>query len=113
MRQELIYSPVHKDDDLARYEERYTPEERDELRVASLAHDIVFLRVRARGEHGPRAVVTIAIPWYDLGVDRLARYLEALGERVRITEQHLDTGRYLQIVPIRRNGGASPRRATA
>lgn len=93
-------------DDLAAYQERYTPEERDELRLASLAHDIVFLRELARREHGSRASVTIAIPWNDPGVERLAQYLTELGERVRVTEQILDTGRYLHIAPIRRQGGS-------
>jgi hypothetical protein len=97
-----VYRPVHKHDDLAEYVERYSPDERDELRVASLAHDIVFLREHARRENGARVVVTIAVPWYDLGVERLARYLTALGERVDVTEQQLETGRYLQIAPVRR-----------
>lgn len=102
MSQERVYTSAHKDDDLARYQERYTPEERDESRLASLAHDIVFLRELARRENGPRASVTIVVPWSDLGVERLARYLTELGERVRVTEQTLDTGRYLHIAPIRR-----------
>lgn len=105
MSAEFVHSQVYKDDDLAKYEDRYTPEEREELRAASLAHDIVFLREHARRENGPRAIVTIAVPWCDLGVERLARYLTELGERVRVTEQTLDTGRYLHIAPIRRQGG--------
>ena len=36
MNRNLVYRPVHKDDDLARCEERDSPEERDELRVASM-----------------------------------------------------------------------------
>ncbi len=105
MIQTVVIPPVQQGDDLAQYQERYTPDEQDELRLASLAHDIVFLRERARRENGPRAIVLIAVPWSDLGVERLARYLTALGERVHITEQALDSGRYLQIVPIRRQGG--------
>ncbi len=104
---ERTSSPAQQDDDLATYQERYTREERDELRLASLAHDIVFLRELARREHGSRASVTIAIPWNDLGVELLAKYLTELGERVRITEQILDTGRYLHIAPIRRQGGSN------
>lgn len=107
MTQERTSSPVQHDGDLATYQERYTPEEREELRLASLAHDIVFLRELARREHGSRASVTIAIPWNDLGVERLARYLTELGERVRVTEQILDTGRYLHIAPLRRQGSGS------
>jgi len=107
MNGEPIYSQAAKDDDLTRYQERYSPEERDELRLASLAHDIVFLRELARRENGSRASVTIAIPWNDLGVEHLARYLAELGERVRVTEQTLATGRYLYIAPIRRQGGGS------
>lgn len=97
-----VLRSVHKDDDLAEYVGQYSPEERDELRVASLAHDIVFLRELARRETRGRVVVTIAVPWYDLGVERLTRYLTALGERVHVTEQQLETGRCLQIAPIRR-----------
>ncbi len=41
---ERTSSPAQQDDDLATYQERYTREERDELRLASLAHDIVFQR---------------------------------------------------------------------
>ena len=107
MTEERISSPAQEDDDLAAYLERYTPEERDELRLASLAHDIVFLREFARRENGSRASVTIAIPWHDLGVERLAHYLTELGERVRVTEQILDTGRYLHIAPLRRQGSGS------
>jgi hypothetical protein len=99
-------------DDLAKYQERYTSDEQDELRLASLAHDIVFLRERVRRENGPRAIVLIAVPWYDLEIERLARYLTELGQRVQITEQELDTGRYLQIVPLRRQGGG-PRLSAA
>jgi hypothetical protein len=113
MSQQIVYPQTHQEDDLARYEERYTPEERDELRVASLAHDIVFLRDRARREYGPRAVVTIAVPWYDLRVERLTAYLAALGERVRVTEQRLETGRYVQVAPIRRPSGEAVQKATA
>jgi len=112
MRQERVYTPVQQDD-LAKYEERYTEQERDELRIASLAHDIVFLRNRAKRQHGSRAVVTIAVPWHDLGLQRLARYLEGLGERVRITEQELETGRYVQIEPLGRQVGGATQSATA
>ena len=107
MTPEQISSPVQKDDDLAVYQDRYTPEDQEELRLASLAHDIVFLRELARREHGSRASVTIAIPWNNLGVERLAHYLTELGERVRVTEQILDTGRYLHIAPLRRQGSGS------
>lgn len=107
MTQEQMPNPALPQDDLAAYQERYTSEEREELRLASLAHDIVFLRELARREHGSRASVTIAIPWNDLGVERLAQYLTELGERVRVTEQILDTGRYLHIAPIRRQGGGN------
>jgi len=107
MSQKVVTPPVDQGDDLAKYQERYSPDEQDELRLASLAHDIMFLRERARRENGPRTIVMIAVPWYDLGVDRLARYLTELGERVQITEQELETGRYLQIAPLRRQVGGT------
>ena len=107
MTPERISSPAQQDDDLATYQERYSPEERDELRLASLAQDIVFLRELARREHGSRTSVTIAIPWNGLGIERLTEYLSELGVRVRVTEQILDTGRYLHIAPMRRQGGSN------
>ncbi|HEY8599908.1 MAG TPA: hypothetical protein VIL85_15835 [Thermomicrobiales bacterium] len=107
MTQERTSNLPQMNDDLSTYQERYTLQEQEELRLASLAHDIVFLRELARREHGSLASVTIAIPGNDLGVERLAQYLAELGERVRVTEQILDTGRYLHIAPIRRQGGGN------
>lgn len=106
----LIYSPVRRDDDLAAYRANDTPEEQQEARLASLAHDIVYLRARAIRENGPRVSVTIAVPWYDFGphgLERLNRYLSELGQRVQATEQVLDTGRYVHIAPIKRRMAAT------
>lgn len=102
MRKERVTSPVYRDDDLAAYRAGETPEERDEARVASLAHDILFLREHAKRNQGPRVVVTIAIPWYDLGIERLRLYLHELGVKASVTEQQLESGRYLEIAPIPR-----------
>lgn len=99
-------TPVHKDDDLAAYTSQYMPAEQAEARVASLAHDIVYLRERAKRD-GRYAVVAIAVPWYDQGAEKLARYLAELGARVQITEQHLATGRYLEVAPRPRHGPAA------
>lgn len=96
-----IYEPVHKDDDLAAYVAQYSEQEQEELRVASLALDIVYLRERAKRD-GRYGVVTISVPWFDLRSEVLTRYLRELGARVQITEQTLDTGRYLEVAPAPR-----------
>jgi hypothetical protein len=111
MTQNVIETPVRRDDDLAAYRANDTPEEQQEARIASLAHDIVYLRDRAKREQGPRVVVTIATPWYDLGVERLQVYLRELGINATITEQRLESGRYLQVAPVSRQRGATPMRA--
>jgi len=69
MSYEMIYKPAKRDDDLAAYRREETAEETAEARIASLAHDIVYLRDRARRAQGGRVIVTIAIPWYDLGIE--------------------------------------------
>ncbi len=111
MSYETIYKPAKRDDDLAAYRREETAEETAEARIASLAHDIVYLRDRARRAQGGRVIVTIAIPWYDLGIERLQLYLRELGVNATITEQRLESGRYIQIAPVPRQRGTTHMRA--
>jgi hypothetical protein len=111
MREKLIHTPVRRNDDLAAYRANDTPEEQHEAVIASLAHDVVYLHDRAKRERGSRVIVTIAIPWYDLGIERLQIYLRELGVNATITEQRLESGRYLQIAPIPRQRGHPPLQA--
>lgn len=91
-------------DDLARYQERYTSQEREELKVASLALDMAFLLARARREHGRDAIVTIAVPApHDVDREALARYLCELGYDLKLTPQEMETGRYIEAAPARRS----------
>ncbi len=89
-------------DDLARYQERYTAEEREELALAGLAMDIIFLLDRARRRHGHRTVVTVAFPAFDVDPNRLQVYLRELGYDLRLSLQDLETGRYIEVAPARR-----------
>lgn len=98
-----MIAPGEQPDDLARYQARYTPRERAELAVASLALDIAFLIARARRKHGPRAVVTIALPEGEVGREALATYLHELGHDVTLTLRELEAGRYLEVASAKRS----------